>query len=98
MDKAGRWQLRLPGSKRAQVDLFDFTRLGESLASGERFRNMAPETEKLTWMYDAELSIRPDLNKRLVPARARAQLFEEQGINLDRFQPVDLERYRLCID
>lgn len=49
-------------------------------------------------MHDAELSIRPDLNKRLVPAHARAQLFEEQGINLDRFQPVDLERYRLCID
>ncbi|BGP55535.1 hypothetical protein JCM8202_000578 [Rhodotorula sphaerocarpa] len=71
-DKAGRWQLRLPGSKCAQVELFDFTRL--------------------------ELSIRPDLSKRLVPAHARAQLFEEQGINLDRFQPVDLERYRLCID
>ncbi|GAA5883574.1 hypothetical protein JCM3774_002849 [Rhodotorula dairenensis] len=66
------WQVRLPGGKQTQVDLFDFT--------------------------DLEMSIRPDLNDRLVPPHARARLFEQTGLDLDSFNPVNLARYRLDVD
>ncbi|GAA5983562.1 hypothetical protein JCM10908_000336 [Rhodotorula pacifica] len=47
---------------------------------------------------DFELSIRQDLNSRLVPPHARAQLFEESGVDLDSFEPINISRYRLDID
>ncbi len=38
-----------------------------------------------------ELSIRPDLNKLLVPSHAQEKL-KEQGIDLDTFQPISIQK------
>ncbi|GAA5965917.1 hypothetical protein JCM8115_000746 [Rhodotorula mucilaginosa] len=47
---------------------------------------------------DLELSIRPDLNSHLVPPHARARLFDETGLDLECFEPLDVARYRLNVD
>ncbi|KWU46945.1 kinase-like protein [Rhodotorula sp. JG-1b] len=47
---------------------------------------------------DLELSIRPDLNSRLVPPHARARLFDETGLDLECSEPLDVARYRLNVD
>ncbi|KZO95837.1 CMGC/GSK protein kinase [Calocera viscosa TUFC12733] len=44
-----------------------------------------------------ELSIRPDLNRTLVPPYAEAEL-RLRGINLDTFVPIPLEQLRVTLD
>jgi len=44
-----------------------------------------------------ELSIRPDLNRTLVPPHAESEL-RARGINLDTFVPIPLEQLRVTLD
>ncbi|CAG7846450.1 Protein kinase gsk3; AltName: Full=Protein kinase skp1 [Serendipita indica DSM 11827] len=44
-----------------------------------------------------ELSIRPDLNSRLVPDWCRPEL-GDRGIDLDNFEPIPLEELRITLD
>lgn len=44
-----------------------------------------------------ELSIRPDLNRRLVPAWREPEL-QSRGIDLDNFTPIPLEELRITLD
>ncbi|GAA5842234.1 hypothetical protein JCM11251_006754 [Rhodosporidiobolus azoricus] len=47
---------------------------------------------------EEELSVRPDLIHHLVPAHYAATLLETRGIDVDHFEPVDLEALRVDID
>jgi glycogen synthase kinase 3 beta len=58
--------------------LFNFTKRGTSLF---------PST-------DTEMSIKPELNHKLVPPHARAQL----GFDLDSFTPMRREELRVTLD
>ncbi|GAA5886167.1 hypothetical protein JCM6882_004286 [Rhodosporidiobolus microsporus] len=45
-----------------------------------------------------ELSVRPDLVHHLVPSHYAPTLLETKGIDVARFEPVDVEGLRVCID
>ncbi|GAA5875700.1 hypothetical protein JCM1840_003179 [Sporobolomyces johnsonii] len=45
-----------------------------------------------------ELSIRPDLIRLLVPPHLEQQLFDEHGIDVGHFEPMDLKPLRVNID
>ncbi|GAA5986030.1 hypothetical protein JCM5350_005505 [Sporobolomyces pararoseus] len=45
-----------------------------------------------------ELSIRPDLNKRIIPPHFRPRLFEKTGVDLDDFHPRNLKQLQIDID
>lgn len=47
--------------------------------------------------YPAELSIRPDLNRQLVPTHSETEL-HSRGIDLDNFKPIPLEQMRITLD
>lgn len=44
-----------------------------------------------------ELSIRPDLNRKLVPSHVEAEL-AQRGIDLNNFEPIPLEQMRITLD
>lgn len=44
-----------------------------------------------------ELSVRPDLIKRLVPSRVEESL-RQQGIDVNHFDPIPLESLRVKLD
>ena len=44
-----------------------------------------------------ELSIRPDLNRQLVPAWREPELLS-RGIDLNNFTPIPLEELRITLD
>lgn len=44
-----------------------------------------------------ELSVRPDLIRSLVPTHYESRLYEEKGIDVMRFEPVDLGELRVEI-
>ncbi|KAL4067528.1 kinase-like domain-containing protein [Scleroderma citrinum] len=44
-----------------------------------------------------ELSVRPDLNRQLVPPHCEAEL-HSRSINLDAFEPIPLEQLKLTLD
>ena len=45
----------------------------------------------------SELSVRPDLNRQLVPSHCEAEL-RSRSINLDTFEPIPLEQLKLTLD
>ena len=45
-----------------------------------------------------ELSVRPELNTRYIPSYFYSTLFEEAGIDLINFKPVDLSLLQVDID
>ena len=45
-----------------------------------------------------ELSIRPDLVRRLVPTHAEQQLYKETGIDLAHFEPCELDGLKVEIE
>lgn len=45
----------------------------------------------------AELSIRPDLNRQLVPSWCELEL-ASRGIDLNNFKPIPLEELRITLD
>lgn len=46
----------------------------------------------------AELSIRPDLIRQLVPAYTEQKLWDEHQIDLSNFVPLDVTQLRVEID
>lgn len=48
-------------------------------------------------MRSAELSVRPDLNRQLVPPHCEAELASRQ-IHLDTFVPIPLDQLRISLD
>jgi len=59
-----------------------------------------PNGKDLPRLFDftkEELSIRPDLNRKLIPPHAEAKL-RERGINLDNFVPIPLEQLKISLD
>lgn len=59
-----------------------------------------PNGKDLPALFDftrEELSIRPDLNRRLVPAWREPEL-QSRGIDLDNFTPIPLEELRITLD
>ena len=53
--------------------------------------------ERLTNNATAELSIRPDLSRQLVPPHCEPELLA-RGISLDNFKPIPLDQLRLTLD
>jgi glycogen synthase kinase 3 beta len=45
----------------------------------------------------AELSVRPDLNRRLVPLHCEPEL-RARGIDLDNFVPIPLDQLKITLD
>ena len=45
----------------------------------------------------AELSVRPDLNRQLVPAHCEPELLA-RSIDLDNFVPIPLEQLKISLD
>ena len=45
----------------------------------------------------AELSVRPDLNRQLVPPHCEKEL-GSRGIDLNNFVPIPLEQLRITLD
>lgn len=102
---------RLPDSRnpnghvRDLPELFDFTRHGRS------FTRPSPAVSRLgrgaAWwwwcwaiadaVFRVELSIAPELNRRLVPEHKRAALLA-RGIDLDNFEPMSKEDMMARID
>lgn len=59
-----------------------------------------PNQKELPRLFDftrEELSIRPDLNRQLVPAHCESEL-SSRGISLDSFVPIPLEQLRITLD
>jgi len=59
-----------------------------------------PNGKELPRLFDftkEELSIRPDLNHKLIPSHAESKL-RERGINLDNFVPIPLEELKISLD
>ncbi|KDQ18114.1 hypothetical protein BOTBODRAFT_550231 [Botryobasidium botryosum FD-172 SS1] len=59
-----------------------------------------PNGKELPRLFDftkEELSIRPDLNHKLIPPHAESKL-RERGINLDNFVPIPLEELKISLD
>lgn len=88
-------ELKEPGAKMQNgkdfPPLFDFTKEG---MSGHVFavpRLMADESSC------AELSIRPDLNSKLVPQHAEEALLQ-RGIDIHNFSPIPAEEMRITLD
>ncbi|KPV74606.1 uncharacterized protein RHOBADRAFT_44122 [Rhodotorula graminis WP1] len=93
---------------------FDELRLGNTRSSsangtsgsgrqGRRWGLVMPDSQAVTVppfdFSTHELSICPDLNPILVPSHARAALLAgPDGIDLDRFKPIDLAPLRLSLD
>jgi glycogen synthase kinase 3 beta len=79
---------RMPNGKDFPL-LFDFSREGMSLSFSFFFYVVAHG--------NAELSVRPDLNRQLVPAWTEPEL-GSRGIRLDGFVPIPLEQMRITLD
>ncbi|KAI5480776.1 protein serine/threonine kinase [Pseudohyphozyma bogoriensis] len=45
-----------------------------------------------------ELSVRPDLIRKLVPPHAEQRLYDEHGVDLSNFKPIDLKPLRVVIE
>ncbi|TDL27200.1 Pkinase-domain-containing protein [Rickenella mellea] len=59
-----------------------------------------PNGKELPRLFDftrEELSIRPDLNRKLVPPQCEGEL-RSRGISLDNFVPIPLEQLRISLD
>ncbi|GAA5965349.1 hypothetical protein JCM3765_004867, partial [Sporobolomyces pararoseus] len=56
------------------------------------------DLEMLFLFSPEELSIRPDLNKRIIPIHFRPQLLERTGVDLDNFHPLNLRQLQINID
>lgn len=87
--------LRLPDAKMASgkdmPPLFDFTREGA-------FVPIAHESSKPDdVLVHAELSIRPDLIRQLVPPHCEAELLS-RGIDINNFDPIPLADMRITLD
>lgn len=70
--------------------LFDFTR------EGMLFLPFAVHASDLVFCL-AELSIRPDLMRQLVPPHCEPEL-ESRGIRMESFVPIPLEQLRITLD
>jgi glycogen synthase kinase 3 beta len=85
-------ELRVEGAKMPNgkdfPPLFDFSREGKHRDS----HIPAPILNK-----PIELSVRPDLNRQLVPAYVEPEL-ASRGINLDNFVPIPLDQMRITLD
>ena len=57
-------------------------------------RNHGPDVNSV---FLVELSIRPDLNRQLVPSFSEPEL-ASQGIDLNNFKPIPLEELRISLD
>ncbi|EJU05595.1 CMGC/GSK protein kinase [Dacryopinax primogenitus] len=68
----------------------------ELRAEGTRMPNGKPLPVLFNFTRE-ELSIRPDLNRTLVPPHAEPEL-RAHGINLDTFVPIPLEQLRITLD
>jgi glycogen synthase kinase 3 beta len=79
---------RMPNGKDFPV-LFDFAREGPCPAF---FRVEVPRLTR-----PAELSVRPDLNRQLVPTWTEPEL-AARGIRLDGFVPIPHEQMRITLD
>jgi glycogen synthase kinase 3 beta len=88
-------ELREPGAKMPNgkdlPDLFNFTAEGKGL-----FESVLKRVEKVFVNY-VELSIRPDLIHKLVPAHLVSSL-NDRGIDIDNFNPIPLEELRISLD
>lgn len=49
-------------------------------------------------MAVAELSVRPDLARHIIPPQAEQAIYDEYKINLGMFDPVDLAKYRVQVE
>lgn len=78
---------RMPNGKDFPL-LFDFTREGTLQCSV----NIMPHSH-----YLAELSVRPDLMRQLVPPYTESEL-RSRGIVLDNFVPIPLEDMKITLD
>jgi hypothetical protein len=81
-------------------NLFNFTHHGQfwlewlRLSSGrEKADEFVPTSLPL-----AELSIRPDLVRHIIPPHREQQIYDETGVDLNDFTPVDLASLRVDID
>ena len=72
--------------------LFDFTREGACC----RVISMFGTGADVVYVH-AELSVRPDLMRQLVPTHTEAELASRQ-IHLDSFVPIPLEQLRISLD
>jgi len=81
---------KMPNGKEFPL-LFDFTREGEQLVVCD------DDGHEILTNDDAELSVRPDLIRRLVPPHAEPEL-ASRSIVLDNFVPIPLEQMRLSLD
>ncbi|GAA6001373.1 hypothetical protein JCM10207_006631 [Rhodosporidiobolus poonsookiae] len=81
---------------------FDDLRMPSINADGEVEPIKMPNGKKVAIeLFDfsvEELSIRPDLLRNLIPEHYEAQLLADKGIDVPRFQPIDLEPLRVKID
>lgn len=83
---------RMPNGKDFPL-LFDFTREGRlSLLSHPDFAN----TDAI-FVISAELSVRPDLIRQLVPPHCETEL-RSRSIELDKFVPIPLEQMKISLD
>jgi glycogen synthase kinase 3 beta len=69
--------------------LFDFTREGMN----DRVMGCGRILTRLI----TELSVRPDLNRHLVPRQCEAEL-RARGIDLDTFVPIPLDQLKITLD
>lgn len=84
--------LRLPNGK-PFPRLFDWSKRGAVISLS--FCSVV--TDRVGYAR-AELSVRSDLVRALVPERERERLLSREGIDVDRFEGEDLSRYMLQLD
>ncbi|GAA5970219.1 hypothetical protein JCM21900_000829 [Sporobolomyces salmonicolor] len=65
---------------------------------GAAMPNGQPLPRDLFMFSRHELSIRPDLIRLLVPPHVEQQLFDEHGIDVGHFEPMDLKPLRVNLD
>lgn len=91
--------LKVPDTKMAtgkdMPPLFNFTREG---GSSRPFSSYLPHlADMLHSPLAAELSIRPDLIRQLVPPHCEAEL-QSRGIDINNFEPIPLADMRITLD
>ena len=77
--------------------LFNFTREGRSFLQLTASRSRRAKETLLTNATPAELSIRPDLIRQLVPSHCEAEL-ASRGIDVNNFEPIPLADMRITLE
>ncbi|KAL8281158.1 hypothetical protein RQP46_006516 [Phenoliferia psychrophenolica] len=86
-----------PSARISAVEAMTHPFFDEIKAQGVLLPNGSPLPHLFNFTRE-ELSVRPDLIRQLVPPHVEQQLYEEQGIDVSHFEPVDVATLRVQID